>query len=131
MIDYPQSTAGRHLIFLGYKQPFLEWLLRGDPSLLTNRPLNKLRLDNEAFLIADDIADNTEKAERWVDDNWRMFFGFVLRGWVTDERQWPPEMTLRLFREWFDVRYQSVVWDLGKVLLRPERENAAERRIYH
>lgn len=115
MTDYLRCTVGRHLVFLGYKPPFLDWLVSIDPSPLARKTLNELRTDNEAFLIPDDIADNSEKASKWVDDNWRMFFGFILKRWVIDERQWPPSMTLDLFREWFDVRYQSMVWDISEV----------------
>lgn len=136
MTDYPQRTVRRHLVFLGYKQPFLDWLVKADPSPLTMKTLNELRADNDAFLIPDDIADNTEKAEKWIGDNWRMFFGFVLKRWVTDERRWPPAMTLEVFREWFDVRYQSMVWDIRKVSMpadRCYRERNADSRppTYH
>ena len=131
MITYPQSTVGRHLIFLGYKQPFLKWLSELVPSPLTKKSLNRLRVDNEAFLIANDIADSTEKAEKWVDDNWRMFFGIVLKGWVADEHQWPTKMTVQLFREWFDVRYQPVVWDIALTPQSPEQMRLTAQRTYH
>ena len=117
MTDHPHLTVNRHLVILVHKQPFLDWLLEADPNPLKRITLDDLRDDNEAFLIPDDVADGTEEAIKWVEGNWRMFFEHILNGWLTDESLWPKKMSLKMFREWFDVDYQSIVWDLGNVPL--------------
>lgn len=117
MTDYPHITVNRHLVILLHKQPFLDWLLSADPNPLKQITLAELRGDNEAFLIPDDVADGTKDAVKWVEQRWRMFFEHILNGWLTDECLWPQKMSLKMFREWFDVDYQSMVWDLGKVPL--------------
>ena len=108
------------MVTLVPKQPFLDWLLTADPSPPATMTLSELRDDNEAFLIPDDVAESTEDAAKWVEKNWRMFFGHMLSGWLTDESFWPKKMSLKLFREWFDVEYHSMVWDLGKAPLAVE-----------
>lgn len=42
-----------------------------------------------------------------------MFFEHILEAWILDESAWPQKRTLKMFREWFDVEYSSIVWDMG------------------
>ena len=42
-----------------------------------------------------------------------MLFEHALNGWVQDETLWPGNLTLKMFREWFEVEYRSMVWDMG------------------
>ena len=43
-----------------------------------------------------------------------------LDGWVTDEPLWPPKLSLKPFREWFDIQYHSMLWDLAELPLEVE-----------
>ena len=74
--------------------------------------------DSEAFLIPAydslvDPVDGTEDAVKWVEKRWRMFFEHVLMSWIVDESAWPKKLSLKMFREWFDIEYKSVIWDMG------------------
>ena len=120
MIKHPQFTINRHLLTLIHKQPFLDWLLSVDPSPPSNMSLDDLRDDNDAFLIPNDVADSTEEAVKWVEKRWRMFFEYALNEWLTDESLWPQKISLKMFREWFGVEYQSMIWDLGNAPLAAE-----------
>ena len=134
MTDHPQFSINRHLIILVHKQPFLDWLLSADPNPLPPMTLDDLRDDNEAFLIPDDVADGTEDAVKWVEKHWRMFFEHMLGDWLTDETMWPQKLSLKLFREWFGVEYQSLVWDLGNAPLAIEdweADDGDEDPTYH
>lgn len=42
-----------------------------------------------------------------------MLFEYVLISWIEDESVWPQKRTLKMFHEWFDIEYKSVVWDMG------------------
>ncbi|MDP2902227.1 MAG: hypothetical protein Q8N96_03855, partial [Methylovulum sp.] len=57
--------------------------------------------------------DGTPDAVEWVEKHWRMFFEHVLGTWILNEDEWPKKRTLKMFREWFDVEYRSMVWDMG------------------
>ena len=37
----------------------------------------------------------------------------MLVDWYTDESLWPKKRSLKMFREWFDIQYHSMVWDLA------------------
>ena len=134
MTNPPQFTINRHLVILVHKQAFLDWLLRVDPSPPSSMSLDDLRDDNDAFLIPDDVADGTEDAIKWVEKHWRMFFEHALNEWLTDESLWPKKISLKMFREWFSVEYQSMVWDLGKAPLTVEgwdQDEDDEDPTYH
>jgi hypothetical protein len=42
-----------------------------------------------------------------------MFFEHILDAWIVDDALWPQKCTLKMFREWFDVEYRSMVCDMG------------------
>jgi hypothetical protein len=112
MNTYPRFTLNRHMITLVHKQPFLDWLMSADPHPLTSITLDSLRNDSPAYLIPDDV-DGTEDAVKWVEKRWRMFFEYILSEWLIDESLWPKKPSLKMFREWFDVEFHSMIWDLG------------------
>lgn len=112
MHDFPRFTINRHLVVLLPKQPALDWIIRVDPNPM-NITLGELRQEQDAFLVADGFFESVEDAERWVHQRWRMFFELFIGGWYTDESWWPKNRTLKMFKEWFDVQYHSMVWDLA------------------
>jgi hypothetical protein len=113
----PRLQLNRAIVVLHYKQPYIDWVKTAGeyPMDLT---LQKVNDDGEAFLVPSfdcpvDPVDGTEDAVKWVEKHWRMFFDHVLGSWMLDESEWPQKRTLKMFREWFDVEYRSMIWDLG------------------
>lgn len=111
MHNYPRFTINRHLIILMPKQPVLDWIKRVDPNP-PNLTLDQLRLEQNAFLIPDDL-DGQQDAEKWVQRRWQMFFECFLAEWYTVESWWPQRRTFKMFKDWFDVQYHSMVWDMA------------------
>lgn len=117
MTEHPRFQLNRALVVLIYKQPYIDWVKTAGefPIDLTLEEAND---DSEAFLVPSfdsqmDPVDGTEDAVKWVEKRWRMFFEHVLGSWINDENEWPQKRTLKMFREWFDVEYRSMVWDMG------------------
>jgi hypothetical protein len=115
--ERPRFQLNRALVVLRYKQPYIDWVkIAGQaPMDLTLEDVND---DNEAFLVPSfdcpvDPVDGTPDAVKWVEKRWRMFFDHILGTWIFDEAEWPKKRTLKMFREWFDVEYRSMVWDMG------------------
>ena len=106
----PRFTINRHLIILMPRQPALDWIMRVDPNP-PNLSLDDLREDQNAFLIPE--TDDQEDAERWIQRRWSMLFEHFLAEWYTDEPCWPKKRTLKMFKEWFEIQYHSMVWDLA------------------
>lgn len=111
MNSYPRFTINRHLIILMPKQPVLDWIMRVDPNppVLT---LEQLRQEQDAFLVPD-MLDGQDDAEKWVKRRWQMFFEGYLSEWYTVESWWPQKRTYKMFMDWFEVQYHSMVWDLA------------------
>lgn len=111
MHNVPRFTINRHLIILKPKQPVLDWIKRVDPNP-PNLTLDQLRLEQNAFLVPDDF-DGQQDAEKWVQRRWQMFFEGFLAEWYTVESWWPQKRTFKMFKDWFDVQYHSMVWDMA------------------
>ena len=94
------------------KQPVLDWIMRVDPTPPANLSLDELRQEQNAFLVPDSL-DGQQDAEKWVHRRWSMFFESFLAEWYTVESWWPQKRTLKMFKEWFDVQYHSMVWDMA------------------
>lgn len=89
----------------------LDWIKRVDPDP-PNLTLEQLREEQDAFLASDDL-DSQDDAEKWVKRRWQMFFEAYLGDWYTVESCWPQKRTYKMFKEWFEVQYHSMVWDMG------------------
>ena len=112
----PRYTVNRGLVILLPKQPVLDWIMRVDPEP-PDMTLAELRQEPDSFLISQRSVQSVRDAERWVHRRWKLFFEQFLYDWYTDESWWPKARSLKMFREWFDVQYSSMVWDLADELL--------------
>jgi len=116
-------TLNRGSVTLKPKQPVLDWLNSVDRSLGVKDSMKFDPLDEhgDTFLVPGEPAiDSRQDAVAWVEKNWKDFFEFELGQWILDDTLWPQKPTLKLFREWFDIEYRSMVWDLGSDPLRHE-----------
>lgn len=116
-------TLNRASVSLKPKRPLIDWLQKIGRSL-GKEPmgaLDPLDENGDIFLVpGEEVIDSREDAVKWVEKNWSDFFEFELGKWIIDDQLWPKNRTLKLFREWFDIEYQSMVWDLGSEPLATE-----------
>lgn len=109
-------TLNRGSVTLKPKKPVLDWLNSVDRSLGVKDSMKFDPLDEhgDTFLVpGEPVIDSRQDAVAWVEKNWKDFFEFELGQWILDDTLWPQNPTLKLFREWFDIEYRSMVWDLG------------------
>lgn len=100
------------MVMLLPEQPFLDWIQAVDPDPVPTLTLTDVRDDASVFLLPAEVADTAENALRWVEKRWRPFFEFMLGEWF-DDSVWPEELSLAMFRDWFSVRFHSMVWDMA------------------
>lgn len=95
------------------KQPFVDWINRADPAPDPQRPVlfDEARDDPNTFLIPCGGDDVIESAEKWINRNWQTIFEQMLDDWYTDDALWPQKRSLKLFREWCEVRLHGTVFD--------------------
>jgi len=116
-------TLNRASVSLKPKQPLIDWL-KGIDRAIGAEPigaLDPLDENGDVFLIpGEDSIESREDAVKWVEKRWSDFFEFELGKWIIDDQLWPKNRTLKLFREWFDIEYHSMVWDLASEPLTTE-----------
>lgn len=115
--ERPRFQLNRGLVTIRYKQPYIDWVkIAGEAPMEIS--LEQANDDGESFLLPTyesevDPVDGTEDAIKWVERRWRMFFDHILEAWILDKSEWPKKRSLKMFREWFDIEYKSIVWDMG------------------
>lgn len=111
MSDSPRYTLNRTVVLLVPREAFLEWLNDADP---TDEPLTMedLRDDSNVFLIPQ-FSDDMDSM-KWIEKRWNVLFEHMLLEWMVDETMWPENITLEMFREWFEVEIHTMAWDLAK-----------------
>jgi len=119
MDDYPRFTINRGVIILMPKQPFLDWIMRVDP-IPSNLTLEEIRREQDGFLVSQESIETTEDAQSWVYRRWKIFFDLQLNDWYTEELLWPQKRSLKMFKEWFDIRYHPMLWDMTQEAIQHE-----------
>jgi hypothetical protein len=123
----------RSAIILRYKEPALQWINEFDPP---HEEAGKVKLedtweDANVYLISNADGYNKLTAVGWVESNYDLLFETELEGWYTDPDMWPKKRTYKMFQEWFDVEYHSVLIDtVGTPMWDDEIEQIEEDDLY-
>ena len=100
--------VNRSVLIVRAKEPFREWLMSlPEPEDVSLRELNE---DNSVYLIPE-YEDDFEK-DKVLKLIYKEIFEEQLEDWWRDEKDWPKNRNLSLFKKWFDVEFHSVVIDL-------------------
>jgi len=99
------DLTDRAALILKPKKPFLDWLIKYD---LQDKDVD-LEEDQDVYLIPE-FLDNNE-FEEWLKENYDAFFCDQMNGWYSDETMWVQNRSFKLFKEWFDYKMHSMVWD--------------------
>ena len=102
----------RSALIVTAKQPFLDWL-RGLPDPVSaDTTLDSLndKQDGHVYLLPE--WDDHEQRDRLLREGYDVIFENELAGWWTDEAAWPKKRTFKVFNEWFDVQWHSLLVDL-------------------
>jgi len=63
------------------------------------------------FLI--EAIDEEPEIRAVIDEHYDEVFEHMLEAWTSDESLWPPNRTPHVFRDWFDVTLQDLLFDLS------------------
>ena len=88
------------------KQPYLDWAATLDDSGV----VPDVTGEQTVYLIPS--FEDDDEAERILKKVYAEVFERELDGWHTDEKAWPQNRTLAMFKKWFQVELHSVVEDL-------------------
>ena len=100
--------VNRSVLIVRAKEPFRQWLRSlPDPE---DASLAEINEDSSVYLVPE-YEDDSEK-EKILKMMYEEIFEEQLEDWWRDEKDWPKNRNLSLFKKWFDVEFHSVVIDL-------------------
>jgi len=88
------------------QQPFYDWLEKTEGNSLFPREIS----DPGIYLLAE--RNTNEEIELWLQDNYDRIFQIELGNWFEDKKLWPKNRTYQMFKDWFTISYQSMIYDL-------------------
>jgi hypothetical protein len=100
----------RGVLILRPKDLFVEWVQDADPVVDSRVDATFVRKGTAVCLIPE--FDGEEEAWSWIRDNADMLFEHQLNEWYTDPGLWPSKRGWTVFKEWFDLEYVEIAWDL-------------------
>lgn len=112
--DFDFPSINRSLLILNMGQPYADWANnlpdRTDGEKETLITVEFLNSEPTTYLIPE-VFDDTE-FDLYIEHAWILLFELQLSGWTTDKNLWPKKRTLKMFKEWFDIKCSSLVTDL-------------------
>ncbi len=101
----------RCVIVVKPKQPYVDWVM-GLPDADEGPipTLQGLREEGTAYLLPDYVQDDYK--DELLREHCEPIFEQELSAWHTLEDDYPPERTFEAFKQWFDVEWHSMVFDL-------------------
>jgi hypothetical protein len=104
------NIPNRHVLYLAPKQPLIDWVNHVFPDDQPERLEPPLAHENaNIYLIPaqDDPADSME----WLKRNFKLILEEELLEWCTDPDEWPEPFTWDMFRSWFVISIQTMIFD--------------------
>ena len=99
----------RNAILVRARQPYLDWINKGAPS--GSRKIELPEVGQTLYLVPEfeDAMGATQVLRQVFHD----IFCRELEGWSRDQARWPRDLTLPLFREWFEIAMIGTIEDVG------------------
>lgn len=88
------------------KQAFYDWVKKAESDSLFPPEIPESRI----YLIEE--MNTIEEIKFWVSDNYERIFELELDLWFANKKKWPKKRTYELFSNWFDISYQTTIYDL-------------------
>lgn len=98
----------RSAITIKAKQPFIHWILSlPESEHITQEDIDE---DRTVYLLPDITTDDYQ--EVLIQEFYQRIFEEQLSDWHTDEQGWPPNRDVKMFKQWFEIEFHSIVLDL-------------------
>jgi hypothetical protein len=98
----------RSVAIIKPKQPFVDWA----NSVVDEEEQYSLSdFSTECSVILLPEYDSDEHAEVILKEICQDIFEIELSSWMTDDETWPEKRTYKMFLDWFDVEFHSMIFD--------------------
>ena len=98
----------RSVAIIKPKQPFVDWA-NSVGNEKDQYSISDFSTDCSVILLP--VVDSDEHAEAFIKDIFQDLFELELSSWMADDDTWPEKINYKMFLEWFDVEYHSMVFD--------------------
>ena len=98
----------RSVAIIKPKQPFVDWV-NSVADTGDQYSVNDFSTDCSVILLP--VLDSDEHAEAFIKEIYQDLFELELSSWMVDDDTWPENITYKMFQEWFDVEFHSMVFD--------------------
>ena len=98
----------RSVAIIKPKQPFVDWA-NSVGNEKDQYSISDFSTDCSVILLP--VVDSDEHAEAFIKDIYQDIFELELSSWVVVDDMWPENITYKMFLEWFDVEFHSMVFD--------------------
>jgi hypothetical protein len=98
----------RSVAIIKPKQPFVDWA-NSIADEDEQYSIHSFNADCSVILLPE--YDSDEDAEAFIKDIFQDVFEIELSSWIVVEEMWPKNRTYKMFLEWFDVEFHSMVFD--------------------
>ncbi|MGB6010526.1 MAG: hypothetical protein WBI57_04570 [Desulfobacterales bacterium] len=98
----------RSVAIIKPKQPFVDWansVVDEDEQY----SISDFSIDCSVILLP--VVNSDEEAEALIKDMFQDLFELELSSWIVIDEMWPENITYKMFMEWFDVEFHSIVFD--------------------
>lgn len=103
-------SVNRSALMVEAAQGYLDWA-RQCPDCDADVIGNGIGDEGTAYLIPEQAEDTPE---RWLKRNYQSIFEHELWAWCTDPAYWPANRSFRTFKQFFVIRFSSVVVDTAR-----------------
>ena len=102
-------SVNRSSVIVRPKDPYVAWARSMDQEAAKFTAAD-LRREATVYLIPE--IDDSGHAEELLRDCFSVIFDNELDGWSTDENTWPSNRSFEMFRQWFSIEINSMIFDL-------------------
>jgi len=99
----------RNAILIRARPPYLDWINATSPG---ESPAIAIEQVGQTLYLVPEFED-ADGLTRVLRQVFHDIFCRELEGWSRDQSHWPRELTLALFREWFEIEMIETVEDVG------------------
>jgi hypothetical protein len=105
------EIINRAAITVTFLKPFIDW----NNKLMPELPMSENRFgESSTYLIPEQFDD----AEKVIKKYYKQIFENELFQMWTEENDWPENISVKLFNEWFSVEVSEYVYDLSRSALK-------------
>jgi hypothetical protein len=111
------KSVNRNCLIVTPIQGYIDWA-RSMPDATPDLRVVDPEEPGHAYLI----PEQDSGPDKWLKRNYQAIFEEELEAWCLDADLWPKGRSYKAFQAFFEVRFFSMVMDLGKGLLEVEED---------